>query len=147
MFRPGSLRQRLTLCLILPVAILLVIMGFAGFKIASQHLLNQWKQTMILQLEESTHGVDMRLDRAKLWIKLFEETAGEPFSQILQNWIIHEAETQNEIERVILELRDDRAHSPAQHPHMRHPDAAIEKDDRVTMPGAFHARLSRVTPP
>lgn len=77
MTRPKSLQQRLSLFLFLPVALLLIGMGFASFVYARNSLLAQWKEASILKLQRAAHNVDMRLSHVKEWIRVFNETAGE----------------------------------------------------------------------
>lgn len=106
MFRPKSLNQRLIYHLLIPVVVLLLCMGFFGFNLATKFMLAQWNQNAILWTQRSAHAVDMRLLEAKQWMKLFHATAGQPGYEILQDWIIREAESREGIERVSLELED-----------------------------------------
>ena len=50
MIRPKSLQQRLSLFMILPVALLLVGMGIASFIYARDALLSQWQEAAVLKL-------------------------------------------------------------------------------------------------
>ena len=78
MIHPKSLQQRLSLFLILPVALLLILMGTAGFVYARNLLLSQWREASILKLQRAAHQVDMRLEHVKNWIQVFNQT---PFGQ------------------------------------------------------------------
>ena len=44
MIRPKSLQQRIVIFVLLPVALLLVVMGFAGFIYARNSMLAQWRE-------------------------------------------------------------------------------------------------------
>ena len=74
MIQPKSLQQRLSLFLILPVALLLILMGIAGFIYARNLLLSQWREASVLKLQRAAHQVDMRLERVKDWIRGFNQT-------------------------------------------------------------------------
>jgi len=69
-----SLQQRLILFLLLPVAFLMLSIGFLGFIYARQALFNEWKEASTLKLERAAHYLDMRLAKSEDWIKLFEKT-------------------------------------------------------------------------
>jgi sigma-B regulation protein RsbU (phosphoserine phosphatase) len=74
--------------MILPVAILLLGMGFAGFLYARNQLLTQWGEASILKLQRAAHHVDMRLHRPKEMINLFHQSADLPHSQHFQGLIV-----------------------------------------------------------
>ncbi len=103
MLRPKSLRQAYILYLIVPVVLLLMSMGAAGFIVASNYLIRQWQQTTLLQLQKNARMVDARLNKAMQWIRLFQEAADEPASQEIQDWIIREAGAEEGIVNVELE--------------------------------------------
>jgi sigma-B regulation protein RsbU (phosphoserine phosphatase) len=85
-----SLHQRITLFLILPVAVLLLAMGAVAFGYARNALLNQWTEATILRLQRAAHHVDMRLDAPKKWMRMFQEAAKEPDGQYLRSAILHQ---------------------------------------------------------
>ena len=81
-----SLKQKLSLLLILPVALLLFLAGVSGFIYARNILIDEWQKAAILKLERAAHYMDMRLSRPMEWIKMFHETAesrGGPATQEL----------------------------------------------------------------
>ena len=128
MFTPNSLRQRLTYYLLIPVVVLLLGMGFFGFNLGTRDLLIQWHQNAILWTQRSAHAVDMRLQAAKQWMLLFHATAEHPQYEILQDWIIAQAEAEQGVERVRLESvargeapEPDAAHTP-RGPHLMYMD-------------------------
>lgn len=112
MLRPRSLNQRLTYYLLIPVVVLLLCMGFFGFNLATKYMLAQWHQNAILWTQRSSHAVDMRLLQSKQWMRFFHATAEQSHYEILQNWIIREAEAQEGIERVRLEVANKRPGTP-----------------------------------
>ena len=65
MIQPKSLQQRHSIFLILPVALLMVFIGFAGFFYARNLLLSQWQEAAVLKLQRAAHQVDMQLARGK----------------------------------------------------------------------------------
>ncbi|NIW00493.1 hypothetical protein GWN26_15755, partial [Candidatus Saccharibacteria bacterium] len=73
MVRPKSLHQRLTFFVLLPVALLLIGMGFVGFIYARNSLLAQWREAAILKLQRAAHQVDMHLEQIKSWNQFFTE--------------------------------------------------------------------------
>ena len=78
MILPKTLQQRLSQYLILPVALLLIVMGFAGFIYARNILLSQWREASVLKLQRAAHQVDMRLARVKDWIRVFHQPPNGP---------------------------------------------------------------------
>jgi hypothetical protein len=85
-----SLQQRFALFMLLPVAVLLLSMGFFGFVYARNRLLTQWGEATNLKLQRAAHHVDMRLSRPKELLKLFHESAGLPHSTHIQALIIEQ---------------------------------------------------------
>ena len=90
MLRPRSLQQRLSLFMFLPVALLLIAMGFVGFIYARDSLVNQWREAAILKLQRAAHQVDMRLNRTKTWIQMFHKTAGETYPDSIHLWVVEQ---------------------------------------------------------
>ena len=90
MIRFKSLHQRFTIFMLLPVMILLLSMGIAGFIYARNQLLIQWGEATILKLQRAAHHVDMRLNKPKELIKLFHRSAGMPRAEYVQNFILEQ---------------------------------------------------------
>ena len=63
MLRPTSLQQRLSLFMFLPVALLLIAMGFVGFIYARDSLVSQWREAAILKLQRAAHQVDRNVSQ------------------------------------------------------------------------------------
>ncbi len=74
--RLTSLRQRLLIFLLLPVALLLVGLGGMGFYYARQSLLDSWRESALLSLERAAHAVDMRLAQPEDAVELINRLAG-----------------------------------------------------------------------
>lgn len=80
-----SLRRRLMVLLLLPVALLLLGLGAVGFFYARDSLLDQWRGSAVLSLERAAHAVDMRLEQPEEAVKLINSLAGlAPYSA--QEW-------------------------------------------------------------
>ena len=62
-FRFRSINTRLSVYMLFPVAVLLIAMGYAGFIYARNRLFEQWREAVILELQQEAHKVDMRLSR------------------------------------------------------------------------------------
>jgi sigma-B regulation protein RsbU (phosphoserine phosphatase) len=79
--RPSSLQGRFTLFLILPVTMLLVVIGVAGFFYARDLILDQWREAAILKLQRAAHQMDMHLVDIKEGIRMFHETSGAQYDE------------------------------------------------------------------
>ena len=69
MLRPKSQQQRPAIFVLLPVALLLVVIGFVGFIYARNSLIDRWGEGANLKLQRTADRADMRLERDKDWIK------------------------------------------------------------------------------
>ena len=106
MIRPKSLQQRLAIFMLLPVALLLIGMGFIGFIYARNSLLAQWREAAILRLQRAAHQVDMRLTRTKDWIRFFTEASEGQNVPILRLWAITQLRQIESVDHVHL-VSDD----------------------------------------
>ncbi len=135
-----SLKQKLSLLLILPVALLLFLAGVSGFIYARNVLLDEWQEAAILKLERAAHYIDMRLSRSTEWIKLFHETAENRGGPATQELILARLQNLEGVTNVNLkwtENNPESAHMVMQKHHM---------GDKGMM--RFHrAIISEVTPP
>jgi sigma-B regulation protein RsbU (phosphoserine phosphatase) len=102
MIKPKTLQQRLSLYLLMPVALLLIVMGFAGFIYARNILLSQWREASVLKLQRAAHQVDMRLGRVKDWIRIFHQTSDNRDSFALNILAIGKLKLQEGVEHVHL---------------------------------------------
>ena len=141
MIQPKTLQQRLSLYLILPVALLLIVMGFAGFIYARNILLSQWREASVLKLQRATHQVDMRLARVKDWIRIFHQPPNGPDVPALHALAIEQLKREESVDHVHLTW-DSNAGPPADlsGPRMSHM--------RPMRMRRFHSgRIREITPP
>jgi len=135
-----SLKQKLSLLLILPVALLLFLSGVSGFIYVRNVLLDEWQEAAILKLERAAHYIDMRLGRSIEWIKLFHETAENRGGPATRELILTRLQNLEGVTNVNLKWTDnhsDPSHMVMQKHHMG--DMGMIQ---------FHrARISEVTAP
>ena len=135
-----SLKQKLSLLLIFPVALLLFFAGVSGFIYIRNVLLDEWQETAILKLERAAHQIDMRLGRSIEWIKLFHETSESRGGVATQELILTRLRKQEGVTNVNLKWTDN---------HLE-PSHMVMQEYRMGGRGMmqFHrARISEVTPP
>lgn len=147
MIRPKSLQQRLSLHLLLPVALLLIIMGFAAFIYARNILLSQWQEASVLKLQRAAHKVDMRLARVKEWIRIFHQPPEDPDIPDLHVLVIDRLQRQESVDHVHLVWNNDAMPSSdlsiPPKSHMR--SMAASQPMRIRR---FHSgRIKKITPP
>jgi phosphoserine phosphatase RsbU/P len=104
MIRPKTLQQHLSLFMLLPVAGLLLAMGFAVFLFVRAHLLTQWREAAILKLERAAHDVDSRLTDAKDWMRMYHNTAGEQGAESIREWVVKQLKDLEGVERVTITM-------------------------------------------
>ena len=135
-----SLRQRLILFLILPVASLLFIMGFVGFIFARATMLDEWREAAILKLQRAAHHMDMRLSRPIEWMEMFHKTGHYQGDFTIQQWILDQIKDLEGVTKVDLKWMDNRPE----------PMTMMGHGSRMGRSGMmrFHrARISQVTSP
>lgn len=153
MARPTSLQQRLSLFLFLPVALLLIGMGVAGFVYARNSLLAQWKEASILKLQRAAHNVDMRLSHVKEWIRVFNETAGREDSDLINLWMVAQLKKLRGVARVNLVWDNegpDQVMPSESFPKMRNMDMSHQMmagGGKMLMRRFHGARIRQITPP
>ncbi len=154
MIQPRSLHQRLSFFLILPVALLLIVMGFAGFIYVRNILLSQWREAAILKLQRAAHQIDMRLERTKNWIQIFHQTSGSQDNMMSYFWAIEQLEHQEAVNHVSLTWNDNPlpsvGQSDDQMPPMGHMTAGRHTGmaSRHRIMRRFHSgRIREITPP
>ena len=108
MIKLRGLQQRLALYMFLPVAILLAGMGIAGFIYARNILITEWGEAATLKLQRAAHNVDMRLGRAKEWLKMFHTTGDNPYAGFVHELVIKQLEGLDGVTRVDLTWTDAR---------------------------------------
>jgi sigma-B regulation protein RsbU (phosphoserine phosphatase) len=147
MIQPKTLQQRLSLYLILPVALLLIVMGFAGFIYARNILLSQWREASVLKLQRAAHQVDMRLTHVKNWIRIFHQTSEERYSLALYTLTIEQLKRQEFVKNVHLTWNNNPG-PPADLSSPLMPPRAPMAAGRPMRMRRFHSgRIREITPP
>jgi sigma-B regulation protein RsbU (phosphoserine phosphatase) len=158
MIRPKSLQQRLSLFMILPVALLLVTMGIASFIYARDVLLSQWQEAAVLKLERGAHLVDMHLSRIRNWIHSLDNAAESSNPDIIFQWVTEQLKAQEGVVRLDLTWQDNTANDTVpMKPGMMGPGSAMgpgmggNRGDRAEMMRRmqrFHrTRIGDITAP
>ena len=101
-------QQRLALYMFFPVAMLLTGMGIVGFIYAKNSLLTQWGEAANLKLQRAVHQVDMRLGRAKEWLKMFHTADGNPDAHYIHELVIQQLREVDGVAKVDLTWTDYR---------------------------------------
>ena len=92
-----SLQRRFLLLLLLPVALILILSGVAGFVYSKEYLLKQslkqWKEVALV-LEKSAHTIDMRLNDNLKLINLIAKSKSIPDDNITLAYLIQQLSRQ-----------------------------------------------------
>lgn len=158
MIRPKSLQQRLSLFMILPVALLLVGMGIASFIYARDALLSQWREAAVLKLERGAHQVDMHLSRIRNWIHSLDKAAESSNPEIIFQWVTEQLKAQEGVVRLDLTWQDNTSNDTMpMKPGMMGPGSAMgpgmggSRGDRAEMMRGMQrfrrARIGDITAP
>jgi len=137
----------------LPVAMLLIAMGFVGFIYARDSLVNQWREAAILKLQRAAHQVDMRLSHTKAWIRMFHKTAGEKYPDLIHLWVVEQLKDIEGIARVDLvwndHMHDQGLQSGSSFPMdlLGREAQGINDNGRMRMRHFHSARITEITPP
>jgi sigma-B regulation protein RsbU (phosphoserine phosphatase) len=133
MVRLKSLNHRFAFFMLIPVTILLLSMGIAGFTYARNQLLTQWGEATILKLQRAAHHVDMRLNKPKEMINLFHRSAGMPHAAHVQNLILEQLKKLEWVTRVDLNWVGKKPRA-VKHFGMNHHIQMHESPDQKTVP-------------
>ena len=159
MIHPKSLQQRLAVFVLLPVALLLIGMGSAGFIYSRNSMLAQWRETAILKLQRAAHRVDMRLDRIKKWIGALDEAGESQDPELVYSWIVDQLKKAEGVSRVNLTWTNDKAETmevPKNYGHMgkirarRIQIGGVQENQersRMMMRRLYRAKMLEITPP
>ena len=98
-----SLRQRLLVLLLLPVALLLMVMGVAGFIFARDIMLDGWRETALMSLGRGAHSVDMRLAQPMDLLRLAEPAQAGRSVYLYQEWYLSQLRNLPGVEKVVME--------------------------------------------
>jgi sigma-B regulation protein RsbU (phosphoserine phosphatase) len=92
MLKLNSLQKRFAVLMLIPVALLMVGMGYAGFTYARKSLVDQWREAVILKLQRAAHHVDMRLGSTKVRLRMISKITGQnmPHEPHLQSLVLDE---------------------------------------------------------
>ena len=101
-----TLKQRLTILLILPVAALLLFTGVTGFIYVRDVLLDEWRESAILKLERAAHHIDMRLSLPIEWINMFHKSADSRGQPMDRDWLLSQLKNQEGVTGVDLKWLD-----------------------------------------
>ena len=154
MIQPRSLQQRYSIFLILPVVLLMVFIGFAGFFYARNLILSQWQEAAVLKLQRAAHQVDMRLARVKELIGIFHLAPEGREGPNLQFWAIEQLKQQTGVDHVNLtwtnsqashdDLSNDQMQFGGRSSRSRHPRRA---GGGMRMRRFHSGRIREITPP
>jgi phosphoserine phosphatase RsbU/P len=140
---PRTLQQRLSFFVLLPVAVLLLAMGAAGFFYARNKLLDQWGEAAMLRLQRAAHQVDMRLNMPKIWLDLYRRTSNKPYAGWVQDDIIKQLEAVEGVSRVVLNRVQKPVPSSESLPDYAGPGSHLSPESpRMGMHGAGHQAIS-----
>jgi class 3 adenylate cyclase len=123
--RSLTLQQRLTVYLLLPVAMMLLAAGALGFLKARETILREWREAALLSLERATHEVDMKLGESLELIQAFQQSLEETGDPHIQSWILAQLRRQEWVKEVKWSRANGkgtsgRVQTPANiHPHDR----------------------------
>jgi HAMP domain-containing protein len=137
----NSLKKQIAVFLILPVTLLLVFGGFAGFFYARNMLLEQWRQGAILRLERAAHHIDMCLGRPVEWIEMFHQTAVYPGAGAARDFILTKLENLEGVTSVRL-IQSPEGYNPG-----GGLNPAGEGQARSSFKSFGRGALSQITPP
>ena len=107
MLQPKSLQNKFAIYMLLPVTLLLIGMGVAGYLYSRDKLLAQWREAAILSLQQSAHQIDMRLNSIKEWIRIFHKTGKSTHRHLIHAWVVEQIRELDGVEEVVLDWRND----------------------------------------
>ena len=154
MIQPKSLQQRHSIFLILPVALLMLAIGFAGFFYARDLILSQWQEAAVLKLQRAAHQVDMQLARVKELIGIFHQAPEGPDGSRIQFWAVEQLERQSVVDHVHLTWTNSASSQPGLPNNQRQLKGLSPRGRHSRRSGQpmrmrrFHSgRIREITPP
>lgn len=118
MYKFKKINSRITAYLLVPVALLLLVMGWTGYDLASDHLQNLWAEAATLQLQRAAHQVDMRLKEPKTLINLFADASGKSGARLAHEIILEQLRSLEGVVRAEVTVNDEEFAEP-EAPDMR----------------------------
>jgi adenylate cyclase len=101
-----SLEKRFLVFLVLPVALIVIGVGFVGFFYARYFLLQQWAESTGLKLDKAAHQIAMRLEDRLELIKLITKSENMPDHSVLQTFLVQQLLEKDGVRFVDIELLD-----------------------------------------
>lgn len=98
--RIQTLQRRLVVFLLVPIGLVLVLAGAAGFVRARWTILQEWQEAAGLSLARAAHELDMRLRAVQDWVLAFQESSREVLPSSIQGWILGQLEKQSWVRSV-----------------------------------------------
>jgi adenylate cyclase len=105
-----SLQRRLSLLVLLPVALVLLFIGIFGFIYMRGTLFAEWQDASIVKLQRAAHQIDMKLGRITDWLQVFHRTSEGRGGPLIQAWIMEQLQEMKGVERA--ELKWEAGHDP-----------------------------------
>lgn len=105
-----SLRRRLSLLVLLPVAVVLLFIGIFGFIYMRGTLFAEWQDASIVKLQRAAHQIDMKLGGITDWLHVFHHTSEGRGGALIQDWIMEQLRDMKGVERAELKWED--GHDP-----------------------------------
>lgn len=102
-----SLQRRFSLLLLLPVALVLLVTGIAGFFYAGGYLLDQWRISTKLKLEKAAHQISMGLNEKLDLINLIAKAQNTPNGNLTQAFLIQQLLEKNGVRFVDVDTAED----------------------------------------
>lgn len=112
-----SLQKRLSLLVLLPVAVVLLFVGIFGFIYMRGTLFAEWQDASIVKLQRAAHQIDMKLGRITDWFQVFHHTSEGRGGPLIQSWIIDQLQDMKGVEKAELKWED--GHDPEPEMMMR----------------------------
>jgi sigma-B regulation protein RsbU (phosphoserine phosphatase) len=146
MFKFKTMQGRFTAFMLLPVGLLLVGAGLIGFFYARSSLLQQWRKTAVLELQQEAHRIDMQLNRPKQLIDMYQDaTTVRMGSHHIQDWVLEQLRSVSGVIQVDFEFIDEKTRRPES--FRRHRGPGWMDDEVGPMWGRRMMGTMRITPP
>ena len=85
-----SLERRFLILLLLPVAVILIVAGVAGFLYSRGFLVDQWTVSTRLKLEKAEHQIEMQVEEKLELIRLIGKAEEIPDNDIVRTYLIQQ---------------------------------------------------------
>ena len=85
-----SLERRFLILLLIPVTLILLLVGVAGFFYARGYLLDQWVGSIQLRLEKAAYQISLQLDEKLELIDLIGKSESVPNGYLMQAFLVQQ---------------------------------------------------------